>query len=86
LIAIKANRPAAGTASASITGRSSQMRQAITAEVRLDAGKVARFNVSTHLTGGFDRLMLQWSLIAVAQDAQRDHPCLEATRNPANVG
>jgi len=33
------------------------MRQATTVEVRLDAGKAARFNVSAQSTGGFDRLL-----------------------------
>jgi hypothetical protein len=33
------------------------MRQATTAEVRLDAGKATRFNVSAQPTGGFDRLL-----------------------------
>ena|SRR5712692_2183315 len=33
------------------------MRQTTTAEVRLDAGKAARFNVSAQSTGGFDRLL-----------------------------
>jgi hypothetical protein len=33
------------------------MRQATTAEVRLDIGKAARFNASVQSTGGFDRLL-----------------------------
>jgi hypothetical protein len=33
------------------------MRQATTAEVRLDAGKAARFNVSARSNGSFERLL-----------------------------
>ena len=77
----------AGTARASMTGGSIEMRQRMTtAEVRLDHGKAARINVSAQSTGGFDRLMPQRSLIAVAQDAQRDHPGPTTIGNPGNVG
>jgi hypothetical protein len=33
------------------------MRQATTVEVRLDASKATRFNVSAQSTGGFDRFL-----------------------------
>ena len=49
-----ADRPAAGTTHASMRGAWSDVRQTTAAEVRLDAGKAPRFNVSTQLTGGFD--------------------------------
>lgn len=63
------------------------MQQRMTkAGVRLDHGQAARVNVSAQSAGGFARLMPQRSLIAVAQDAQRDHPGPTTIGNPENVG
>ena len=61
-----ADRPAAGTAGASMTGRWGQMRQTTTAEVRLDEGKAASSGAARRATrrfgferGGCDRISLR---------------------------
>src|SRR6202049_3996757 len=51
-----ADRPAAGTAGRRHDERWRQMQQTTAAEVRLDAGRAARFSASVRSTGGFDRL------------------------------
>ena len=62
-----------------------QMQQTTAAEVRLDAGRAARFSASVRSTGGFDRLPRTRCAIAVAQDARRDDLGLATTRNPGDV-
>jgi hypothetical protein len=63
-----ADRPAAGTAQASMTGRSGQMQQTTTAEVRLDEGKAVRLGLRSRAPRRFgcprvicDRIPLQRS-------------------------
>jgi ABC transporter substrate binding protein len=61
-----ADRPAAGTARASMYGRSGQMRRTTTAEVRLERGKPASFSAASRAPrhfgcqrGGCDRISLR---------------------------
>jgi len=58
------------------------MRQATTAEVRLDASKATRFNVSALSTGGFDRLLPHTERRFKTPEAD---PCA-TTRDPGNIG
>jgi hypothetical protein len=52
ILVLIARLPDAGSG---MTERSAQMRPTTTPEVRLDAGKAARFSASAEPTGGFDR-------------------------------
>jgi hypothetical protein len=58
-----ADRPAAGTACASMRERSDQMRQATTAKACHDLAKSGRFTVSVLSTAGFNRTLLALSTI-----------------------
>jgi len=52
-----ADRPTAGTTHTSMRGAWSDVRQTTAAEVRLDAGKAPRFNVSTQFNWRFRHLL-----------------------------
>jgi hypothetical protein len=56
----------------------SDVRQAATAEVRLDAGKSARSSVSAQSIGWFGRLPRTPCAFAVVEDAQTGDPCPQA--------
>jgi hypothetical protein len=80
------DRPAAGTALASMRGQRDQMPQATTAKVRLNADQSARFSASAQSVGGFDRLPRAQRDFAVGQDVQRGRFWLTTIGNPGNVG
>jgi hypothetical protein len=63
------------------------MRQETTAEVRLDANKAGRFNVSAQSTGGFYRLLPHTEGdLPLPKMPKGDDPGLATTRYPGNVG
>jgi hypothetical protein len=77
-----ADRPAPGTTVA----RRHQMRQATTAEVRLDAVGAAPFGAAAWSTGGFERHLRATNVVAhCSSRSQGDHG-LELAGNLANVG
>jgi hypothetical protein len=65
-----ADRPAPGTTRASIRGACSDVRQTTAAEVRLDAGKSARFAASAQSIDRFGRPPRTRCAVIVAQAAQ----------------
>jgi hypothetical protein len=52
-------------------------------EVRLDAGKTARFSASAQLVGSFDSILRPHCGITVAKDAEKSDAGLKI---PGNVG
>src|ERR1700751_1515430 len=62
------------------------MRQATTAEVRLDAVGVARFSGAVWSIGGFERLLRATSAVAHCSSRSKGRSWLEPAGNLVNVG
>jgi hypothetical protein len=63
-----------------------QMRQATTAEVRLDAVGAAPFSAAAWSTGGFERHLRATSAVAHCSSRSKGDHGLEPAGNLANVG
>jgi hypothetical protein len=62
------------------------MQQTTVAEVRLDAGRAARFSASVRSTGGFDRLPRTRCAICRCSRRPKGRSWSQTIRNPGNVG
>jgi hypothetical protein len=81
-----ADRPTAGTAGARVTRKWDRIRQAETAEVRLDQIRTAGSSASTRLTAVSERLLRTRRAIVVAEEAQEPDHGLNTVGNLGNVG
>jgi hypothetical protein len=80
------DRPTAGAARTSVTGRSGQMRWAATPKVRLDAGKVTRFGFAKPSASPFWLSTGRLRSNSVAAHLAETENRTQLIGNPENVG